>query len=62
MFKRFFRVVAGQLVQFAPDLINWVAGTALPAIPPPWGMLLGALLNGLGKLARQKTDWKWVPV
>lgn len=62
MFKRFFRVVAGQLVQFAPEAINWIAGTALPAIPPPWGLLVGAALNALGKYVRQEKNWTWVPV
>ena len=57
------RVGVAQILPLLPDLINWVAGTALPVIPPPWNIVVGALLNGIGKAVRDRNQgWVWVPV
>lgn len=60
---RFLRVVLAQAIVVAPDFINWLAGTALPVLPAPWNVLVGAALNALGKLAREKNSkWVWSPI
>jgi hypothetical protein len=60
---RFLRVVVAQGLAAAPDLINWIAGTALPVIPAPWNIYVGALLNALGKAARDRNSkWSWSPI
>lgn len=71
MLKRLLRGLLAQALAIAPDAINWIAGTALPVIPPPWNVLVGVLLNAGGKALRlyggkdpltEKGKWTWIPV
>lgn len=73
MFKRLLRGLVAQAITLAPDVINWIAGSALPVIPPPWNVILGLVLNTVGKGLRDygpqattptgvKPKWSWVPV
>jgi hypothetical protein len=73
MIKRLLRGLIGQAFFLAPDVINWIAGTALPVIPPPWNVILGLILNTVGKGLRDygpqaktpdgvKPKYSWVPV
>ena len=60
---RIIRVITGQAAAFLPDLINAVAGTALPVIPPPYNFIIGAVLNGMAKALRDRNArWTWIPV
>lgn len=63
LLERTLRALAAQGLVLLPDVLNWVGVAVLPAIPPPWNLVAGAVLNGLGSALRRKDEtWKWLPV